>query len=111
VRRAIIALVVVAVAVGCGSHEPTVAVTRSPPPPRLANAAWCPDHSVATLDARRLVGQGEYRARVVASRNGCYVQVMQRDGRYVWPFTADYLPTRIRVAVDHHKVSGVYYVG
>ena|SRR5947209_18356319 len=101
--RWICVLVAAAAVAGCGHgrHSTAIAPTRGIP---------CPAHTVARLDARRLIGLPEARASQVAAKSSCMIRVVERDGRQL-TVTADYSNYRIDVAVRHGVIVGVPFIG
>ena len=89
-----------------------VAATALPVTPEPASRAtagkgpYCPRGHEDGYRARKLVGKPVPRARKAARRHDCSLRIVQRNGRDL-AVTADFVPSRINVAVRDGRVTGI----
>ena len=89
-----------------------VAATALPVTPEPASRAtagkgpYCPRGHEDGYRARKLVGKPVPRARKAARRHDCSLRIVKRNGRDL-AVTADFVPSRINVAVRDGRVTGI----
>ena len=79
---------------------------REPAVVSVGHPQYCPLHDPDGYNARRLIGRRLPRARQIAHAHGCSVRVVKRDGESL-PVTEDFSWTRIDVAVNDGRVTGI----
>jgi hypothetical protein len=81
------------------ARDPALASTGNHP-------QYCPLHDHDGYNARRLIGKRLPRAREIARAHDCTARVVKRDGESL-PVTEDFSWTRIDVAVNGGRVTGI----